>query len=193
MLDSVVWIPTQHFRSSLLVWFRLVWFGLAWFGLVWLGLAWFGLAWFGLAWFGLVTLDNTSFLLQNERIPETFFEYLRDVEAWSHWMPASQFQSFTVFNVFFFGCTFWNNSWFKTENHGVLPSFKFFRRFFGVLGTFFGGPWRFPKRFGVAFAIWKVWTLDGEGKAFLKTESALVQVHGHPKSPGSVQVVTVFF
>ena len=36
---------------------------------------------------------------------------------------------------------------------------------------------------GVAFAFWKVWTLDGEGKAFLKTESALVQVHGTPKKP----------
>ena len=41
---------------------------------------------------------------------------------------------------------------------------------------------------GVAFAIWKVWTLDGEGKAFLKTESALVQVH-RSKKP----VVTGFF
>lgn len=42
---------------------------------------------------------------------------------------------------------------------------------------------------GVAFAFWKVWTLDGGGKAFLKTESALVQVHGTPKKP----VVTVVF
>lgn len=191
MLDSVVWIPTQHFRSSLLVWFRLVWFGLAWFGLARLGLVWPGLVWLGLVWFG----DFGQHLFSSSKRKDSWnifwiSEGRGSLKSLNASFSVSEFHSF---QRVFFGCTFWNNSWFKTENHGVLPSFKFFRRFFGVLGTFFGGPWRFPKRFGVAFAIWKVWTLDGEGKAFLKTESALVQVHGHPKSPGSVQVVTVFF